>query len=160
VSQRDILQFRKQHHLDIAGIKVMIRFADGRTYDQAGAITFVDVLVDRPTDTITVRATFPNPHLALVDGELVRVTLQSVNPAQEIVIPEAALLEDQDGVYVFTVDNGKAVVKRVKTGGASGTGFVVTSGLSGGEQVIVDGIQNVRPAAAVQAHSAQSLNTN
>ncbi len=50
-----------------------IRFADGSTYDQIGAINFVDVTVDRATDTVIARATMPNPKGALIDGQLVRV---------------------------------------------------------------------------------------
>jgi membrane fusion protein (multidrug efflux system) len=52
---------------------------------------------------------------------------------------------------VFAVEDGKAVQKRVKTGGEAGTGVVVDEGLSGGELVIVEGLQGVRPGAAVRA---------
>jgi membrane fusion protein (multidrug efflux system) len=71
------------------------------------------------------------------------------------VVPQAALIADQAGVYVFVVEDGKAVAKRVKPGGASGTGVVIDEGLAGGEQVIVDGLQGVRPGAAVRANPVQ-----
>jgi membrane fusion protein (multidrug efflux system) len=75
-----------------------------------------------------------------------------------VVVPQAALIADQEGVYVFVVEDGKAVVKRVKTGGESGTGAVIDEGLSGGELVIVDGLQSLRPGAPVRATPlAQSL---
>ena len=68
---------------------------------------------------------------------------------ERIVIPQAALLSDQEGAYVFVADQGKAAVRRVRIGGASGTGVIVEQGLSGGEQVIVEGIQSLRPDVTV-----------
>jgi len=152
VSQREFLRAQESHkQVDVTGIKVRLRFADGREYDQAGAVNFVDVQVNRETDTVLVRATFPNPHGALVDGQLVRVNLESGTPEEQVVIPQAALIADQEGAYVFVVEDGKAVVKRVKVGAEVGTGVTIASGLSGGEQVIVDGLQSVRPGALVRA---------
>ena len=52
---------------------------------------------------------------------------------------------------MFVVEDGKAVIKRVKPGGESGTNVVIESGLSGGEQVIVEGLQGMRPGVAVRA---------
>ena len=71
-----------------------------------------------------------------------------------MVVPQAALIADQQGVYVFVVEDGKAAVKRVKTGGESGPNIVIDEGLKGGEQVIVEGLQSVRPGQAVQAAPA------
>src|SRR5580704_4862227 len=66
VSQREFLRAQESgHQVDITGIKVRIRFSDGTVYDQVGAINFVDVTVDRTTDTVTARATMPNPKGAL-----------------------------------------------------------------------------------------------
>ena len=156
VSQRDFLRARASgNQVDVTGINVRLRFADNTVYDQTGRINFVDVSVDRATDTVLVRATFPNPSGALIDGQLVRVTAEAGTPKEKIVIPQTALIADQEGVYVFVVEDGKAVVKRVKPGGESGTGVVIDSGLSGGEQVIVEGLQGVRPGAPVRATPIQ-----
>jgi membrane fusion protein (multidrug efflux system) len=158
VSQREFLRAREAGgKLDAGDLKVTIRFADNSVYDQIGRINFVDVSVDRATDTITVRATFPNPKGVLVDGQFVRVAVAAAAPEEKVVIPQAALLADQQGVYVFVVEDGKAVVKRVKPGPESGTGIVINEGLSGGEQVIVDGLQGVRPGLPVRASPAGSL---
>jgi membrane fusion protein (multidrug efflux system) len=66
-------------------------------------------------------------------------------------VPQAALIADQGGTYVFVAEDGKAVVKRIKTGAAVGTDVVVEQGLNGGEAVVVQGLQALRPGAAVQA---------
>jgi membrane fusion protein, multidrug efflux system len=152
VSQREFLRAQETgHQVDIAGIKVRIRFADGTFYDQMGAINFVDVTVDRTTDTVTARASMPNPKGALIDGQLVRVSLESGTPEEQVVVPQAALIADQGGVYVFIVEDGKAAVRRLKLGGESGSDVVVQEGLSGGEQVVVEGLQGVRAGVPVRA---------
>ena len=112
--------------------------------------------VDRSTDTITLRANFPNPQEKLKDGQLVRVRLASDAPVSKIVVPQSALLADKDGAYVFVVEDGKAAVRRIKTGAESGSDIVVESGVSGGEIVIVEGLQNVRPGAPVTASPVAS----
>jgi membrane fusion protein, multidrug efflux system len=152
VSQREFLRVQQDgKSLDLSKLKATLRFADGRTYDHQGAIDFVDVTVNRSTDTILVRATFPNPDGALLDGQFVRVAVESSTPKEKVVIPQAALIADQQGVYVFVVDDGKAAVRRVKPGGPVGSGTVIEDGLSGGEQVIVEGLQGVKPGAPVIA---------
>jgi membrane fusion protein (multidrug efflux system) len=82
---------------------------------------------------------------------LVRVAAESGTPEDKIVIPQSALISDQEGVYVFVVDGGKAAIRRVKTGGASGTGVIVDQGLTAGQQVIVEGTQSLRPGIPVKA---------
>lgn len=152
VSQREFLAAQEtRHQIDLTGIKVTLNFSDGTAYKHEGKINFVDVQVDRATDTILVRASFPNPDSALVDGQLVRVALESGTAEEKIVIPQAALISDQEGVYVFVVDGGKAAIRRVKTGGASGTGIIVDQGLTVGEQVVVEGTQALRPGSPVKA---------
>jgi membrane fusion protein (multidrug efflux system) len=158
VSQRDFLRTEEAgRRVDIKAIKARLRLADGTTYDQTGQINFVDVTVDRATDTVLVRATFPNSAGGLTDGELVRVTVESGTPKEMVVVPQSALIADQEGVYVFVVEDGKAVVKRIKPGGESGTDVVVQEGLSGNEQVIVEGLQGVRPGSPVKASPVTML---
>jgi len=156
VSQRDFLRARERgNQVDVTGINVRLRFADDTYYDQIGRINFVDVSVDRATDTVLVRATFPNPSGGLVDGQLVRVTAEAGTPTEKVVVPQAALIADQEGTYVFVVDNGKATIRRIKVGGERGAETIVEQGLSGGELVIVQGLQGVRPGAPVRATPIQ-----
>ncbi|BAR62952.1 putative multidrug resistance protein [Bradyrhizobium diazoefficiens] len=130
--------------------------SDGTAYSQPGKINFVNVIVDRGTDTILARASFPNPDGVLVDGQLVRVGLESGSAQERLLIPQAALISDQEGIYVLIVEDGKAAVRRVKLGGTSGTGVIVEVGLTGGEQVIVEGIQGIRGGSPVHAQPAST----
>lgn len=158
VSQREFLNLAdKDRRAAGSVLEVGLTFSDGSAYAAKGKIDFVDVTVDRATDTVNVRAIFPNPDGLLIDGQLVRVAVQSGTPEAQVLVPQTALVADQRGVYVFVVEDGKAVVRRVEAGGDIGTDAIIRSGLSGGEQVIVEGIERVRPGAAVTASPVTPL---
>ena len=150
VSQRELLRARESGKADTSAISARLRFADGSEYAEKGTINFVDVTVDRATDTVLARAKFANPNGVLTDGQLVIVVLTIGAPEEQIVVPQSALLADQEGVYLFVVENGKAVPRRVKPSTGTGADVVISEGLSGGEQVIVDRLQAVRPGNPVR----------
>lgn len=151
VSQREFLRAQGGGESARPNFIVKVRFADGTHYSETGKIDFVDVTTDRSTDTIAVRAVFPNPKGGLVDGQLVNVELESSTTSEVITVPQSALLADQTGAYLFAVEDGKAVTKRVKLAGEQGPNVVVAEGLAGGELVIVEGLQFVRPGVPVTA---------
>jgi len=140
---------------------VRIRLSDGRIYPQEGRIDFVDPQVDRNTDSILVRALIPNPlrgpiapgqpgDRELVDGQFVSVMVEGAEPVQAIVIPRAAVLQDQGGTYVFVVGaENKAERRNVTLGRSTAETAVIEQGLEGGETVIAEGLQRVRPGQAV-----------
>jgi membrane fusion protein (multidrug efflux system) len=152
VSQREFLRAQQSgQSADHQSIKVRLRYPDGVMYDQVGVINFVDASVDRATDTVTVRATVPNPKNGISDGQLMKVVMESGAPEEKVMIPQSALIADQEGIYVFVVEDGKAVMKRVKPGGDRGLDIIIESGLSEGDLVIVEGLQTIRPGAPVRA---------
>jgi len=85
---------------------------------------------------------------------LAKAVVEGGAPEEQVVVPQAALLTDQLGVYVFVAEDGKAAIRRIKTAGSSGENIVVTDGLCGGEQVIVEGLQALRAGVAVRAAPA------
>lgn len=150
VSQREFLNIDAHRApTEARSLKVSLRFSDGSLYPEQGQIDFVDVSVERATDTVLVRATVPNPVGKLVDGTLVRVAVQGEKSDEKVLVPQSALIADQQGAYVFVVEDGKAVAKRLKIGGERGAYIVVDQGLSGNEQVIVQGLQGLRPGVPV-----------
>jgi membrane fusion protein, multidrug efflux system len=158
VSERDFLRARQtKQQLHVDNLQVIISFADGTKYDKPGIINFVGVTVDKATDTMIVRATVPNPDGALVDGQFVRLSVQGDTPKEQIVVPQAALLADQEGTYVFVVQDGKAQVKRIKIGAQVGRGVAAESGLNVGDLVVVGGLQSLRPGASVIASPYQGI---
>ena len=153
VSQREFLRFQEAAERRQARemLAVRIRFSDGTLYDQIGQIDFIDVTVDRATDTVLVRAAISNPRGVLIDGQLVRVSLEADKPQEKVLIPQSALIVDQQGVYVFVVADGKAAIRRVKTGGVQGANVIVDDGVKPGEQVIVQGMESLRLGTPVLA---------
>src|SRR4029077_2959904 len=86
----------------------------------------------------------------LTDGEFVTVLLQGVQPIDVLAIPRAAVLSDQQGDYVYVVDNqNKAQVRRIQQGQSTPSIAVITNGLKEGELVVSEGLQRVRPGEAV-----------
>jgi membrane fusion protein (multidrug efflux system) len=144
-----------------SAVVLKIRLPDGRIYGQDGKADYVSPIVAENTDTLTVRGVFPNPVIAgvpvngpaareLFDGEFVTVLLEGVEPITVLGIPRAAVLSDQQGDYVYVVDaQNKAEVRRVQLGQSTPTTAVVTNGLKEGELVVSEGLQRVRPGAAV-----------
>jgi membrane fusion protein (multidrug efflux system) len=170
VSVRTVIDLR-QRYGDKGGFKaiiVRIRLPDGRIYDRTGHLDFVDNSASGNTDTITLRGALPNPLLAdgmrgdgtareLVDGELVTVILEDVQPLQALTVPRAAVLSDQVGDYVYVVDaDDKAQQRRVQLGQSTPALAAVTTGLSEGENVIVEGIQRARPGQPVSPGPASA----
>lgn len=151
VSQREFLRLQRSGQNDPAQFQVVLRFADGSVYDQPGKIDFVDNTVSRETDTVMVRASFANPNNRLADGQLVTASVQRAERVEQLVIRQAAVIADQEGTYVFIVENGKAAVRRVKLGPAVGRDVVVLSGLEPGTPVVVEGLQTLRAGMAVTA---------
>jgi len=139
-----------------ATLTIRIRLPDGSLYDHPGTLGFIDNSVTGNTDTMILRGVLPNPKRVLIDGELVMAVLQDVEPTEAIAVPRAAVLADQEGDYVFVVGkDNKAEKRRVKLGQSTPGLAAITSGLTDGETVIVDGIQRVRPGQVVAPGPAQ-----
>lgn len=150
VTQRELLDARREQSADPNGIVVRIRLADGSIYKEKGKIDFIDNTVDAKTDGQIVRATFPNTDGVLTDGQTLRVIIEGETVPTAVAVPQAAIAQDQTGAYLFVV-NDKNVVeqKRVRTGVSRDGMVAITSGLQAGEKVIVQGQQRVRPGMTV-----------
>ena len=142
-------------------VAIKIRLPDGRTYEQAGTLDFADVTISQDTDSLVLRGTIPNPVVSnselggarlreLVDGEFVTVVVESATPVAELTLPREAVLSDQRGEFVYVVSAGDTVERReVQLGKSTSATAVISSGLSEGERVVVDGIQRVQPGTKV-----------
>jgi membrane fusion protein (multidrug efflux system) len=133
--------------------KVTVVLEDGRDYGQPGALQFADVTVDPATGSIGLRALVPNPKAELLPGMFVRARLEEGVSPDALLVPQQAVTRDQKGVPVAMVVNAERKVERrtLVTDRAVGDAWLVTSGVKAGEQVIVEGLQKVRPGAEVKA---------
>ena len=167
ISVRSVLELRDRY-VPLGGfdaVKIRILLPDGKTYGQTGKLNFIDNTVSTNTDTITLRATIPNPPLAqtgvtttlreLTDGEFVTVLVEGVQPVDLLAIPRAAVLTDQAGDYVYVVgDDDKAVRRNITLGQSNPPEVSVLTGLKEGETIVVDGLQRVRPGQPVAPAAA------
>ncbi len=128
-----------------------IRLANGTLVDTPGRIDFVDNAMDAATGTIAIRAQFDNPGGLLIPGQYVTVLVTLAQPKLLPVIPQAAVLVNQQGSYVLVVDSENiARARPIVLGPALGSRWAVASGLKADERVIVEGLQKVKPDAPVQ----------
>lgn len=142
---------------DARPVTPRVRLPDGELYDMEGRIDFVDVKVNPGTDTIILRATFPNPDQVLIHGALVGVLLSEDEPELEMTVPQQAVQQDLQGSFVLVVDEeSKARQRRVVVARFTQGLAVIESGLEEGETVIIEGINKARPGQPVDAALASA----
>ena len=151
ISDRDLLDARRQ---GLAARAAMLTphliLGDGTRYEHDGRLAFVDNKVDQRTDTVLVRTAFPNPDALLLPDQFVNLVIERTEPIVALVVPQAAIQEDQSGRFVLVLDaDSKVQVRRVRMGAREGTDWIVEEGVEEGEQVVVEGLQKVRPGIAV-----------
>jgi membrane fusion protein (multidrug efflux system) len=171
VPTRRAIELREQY-ADKGGfdaVKIRLRLPDGRVYGQIGKLDFINNVIAQDTDTVTVRGVIPNPVLGqesaggvklreLIADEFVTVFIESVDPRQVIAIPRAAILADQQGNYVYVVDDQNiARQRRVRLGQLTPETAGIADGLKEGEQIIVEGVQRARPNAPVTPAPVTSI---
>lgn len=137
--------------------KVELSFRDGTSYPLAGKLQFSEVTVDQSTNSVTLRALFPNPKHILLPGLFVQLRIDEGTREHALLVPQqgithdpsgqaTALIVDQsDHVQLVTVDASKAI----------GNKWLVTQGLKPGDRVIVKGLQFVSPGQKVRVEQAQ-----
>jgi len=130
--------------------EVFVVLPNGSELEERGEFAFADNRIDPATGAITLRAEFVNDGRLIVDGSFLTVGLEAHKAVDQIVISQAAMQRDQQGPFVLVVDDQQMVQQRyIETGDVVGTGIIVTDGLKDGEQVVVEGLQRIRPGAKV-----------
>ena len=132
--------------------QVTLKLEDGSTYPVPGRLEFSDVTVDPTTGSVGLRATFDNPNGVLLPGMYVRAILGKGVANDGMLIPQQAVSRDpKGGATVMVVGaKGAAETRPIATTQTVGDKWLVTSGLKPGDQVIVEGLQKVRPGAPVK----------
>lgn len=141
-------------HLSAANVKeVSLVLPSGQEYVAKGKLNFAASGIDPQLGTQQLRATFENADKALLPGQFVRVRVTTGKKDGVFVVPQVAVLTNEQGKFVYVVsDKNEAVIKPIVTGNWVGKDWVVLSGLSVGEKVIVDNVIKLRPGAQVAPH--------
>ena len=153
-SGADLLRLRQavnSGRLKRAGAaRVELLQEDSSVYPHTGKIFFTDMAVDPGTGSVSLRAEFPNPKRDLLPGMFVRIRFPEAVAENVIRIPQRAVQAGAQGQFVMVVGaENKATVMPVKTGDMVEGDFIISEGLKGGEQVIVNGLQKARPGSVV-----------
>jgi len=134
-----------------SGIPVYMALADETGFPRQGKINFAENRVDADTGTWRLRGKFENDDLALSPGLFVRVRLPIGLPHAATLVAEESLGTDQGQKYVYVIDKvNKAEYRRVKVGRLHDGMRVITDGLETGDQIVVNGLQRVRPGIEVK----------
>lgn len=125
-------------------------FSSGQKYKFKGIQDFHDNQIDETTGTITMRATFPNPDGALIQGDFGRVIIFSKYKDDVPVIPQTATMENQEGRFVYILDeNDLPRMSYIKTMGEEDGKWIISSGVEAGDRIITSGLQKVVPGSPV-----------
>lgn len=143
VSEPEYLSYQT-HVADRGSNQVSLITANGETYSQKGEIQTIEGEFDNETGNIAFRAKFPNPEKLLRNGETGKV--QMTMPVHNaLIIPQKATYEIQDQKYVFVVDkNGTVKSRNIKVAYELPDLYVVASGITKGDQILLEGVQKVK----------------
>jgi len=137
--------------------QVRLRLEDGSDYPHPGTLEFSDVTVDTTTGSVTLRGLMPNPDRLLLPGMFVHEQLQEGVRQGAVLAPQQGITHDQKGdpnALIVSPDN-TVELRVLRTDRALGDQWLVTSGLTPGDRVIIEGIQSAKPGAKVIAEEYQ-----
>lgn len=152
MTDRQFIKFNRED-LDTKNsvFKTELRLPDGSIYSDLGEWDFVDNEIDPGTATVAVRKLFENNEHQLLPGGYVTVLMRRKDVDKVPMVPQEAVLTDQEGRYVFVVDNEQVVTQRRVKLGAQSEGYnVVEFGLSAGDTVVTGGVQKVTAGEEVK----------
>jgi membrane fusion protein, multidrug efflux system len=114
-----------------------------------GRVIALDSQIDTTTGTVKIRSQFENSDYSLFPNQFVNAQLLVKTLSNVVTVPTAAIQRGAPGTYVYVINDDKVSVRNVKIGPTDGPMAAVISGLSAGEQVVVDGTDRLRDGARV-----------
>jgi RND family efflux transporter MFP subunit len=159
ISEREYVLVQKEsnaasskHTIRFFGTSLELILTDGSVYPQRGKILLADRQVDPSTGTIRIVAAFPNPGNILRPGQYGRVRVETNMKKGALLLPQSAVGQSQGSYQVAVVGSDhKVSMRTVKPGETVGTMWVIDEGLKPGEQVVVEGLQNLKEGTLVSS---------
>jgi multidrug efflux system membrane fusion protein len=145
----EVIQHMKSEEL---GVQAFSR--DDQTMLATGKLLTVDNQIDPTTGTVRFKAAFENRDLSLWPNQFVNTRLMLAVRKNAIVVPLAAIQRGTQGTYVYTVKAGKANMQSVNVDLTQGNIALIASGVSVGDQVVVDGQERLQSGTPVEVHDA------
>lgn len=141
------------------GARIKLLLPNGKPYPIEGRLQFSEVSVDPTSGAVTLRAIFPNPDGLLLPGMYARAQLVEGQRSQAILAPQQGIARDARGRATAMVvgAQNKVEARTVEIDRAIGGKWIVTSGLKAGDQLIVEGLLNLRPGTVVKPGKPQQI---
>ena len=145
-------QLMRKDELKQGNASVTLTLEDGSEYDHQGQLKMQEVSVDASTGTVTLRAAFPNPDGLLLPGMFVRAQVNEAIDENAILVPQQGIYHNADGTaYAYVISDDNHVEKRtVETVNAVDNRWLIASGLSVNDKLLVEGSGKVRPGSEVK----------
>lgn len=133
-----------------AKLPAFVRLGNEHNFPHQGHLDFFDNRLDKATATMRGRAILPNPDLKLTPGLFAKVRIPGSGRTDAVLVPDSAIATDQSEKYVYVIDAGQLVQRQKVEIGRRARGLrIVAKGLNGQEQIVLRGLQRVRPGTAV-----------
>ncbi len=157
INERDLLKYQKrfvnenERKSQVNKLPVHVQLQGEEGFPHTGTLDFAANLLSTSTGSLQLRAELPNNKFNLLPGLYAKVRVEYGEPRLAVLIPNSSVLTDQQGDYVFVVDDTqKALRRNIKRGQKFGPLVEVTSGLSAADTVIINGFINVRDGLVVK----------
>ena len=152
MTDKDFLNIRQEYSGEkAANIRTQLVLPNGKVMQNHFMSRFTDNEVNSDTATIAVYTEFNNDEGYLIPGNYVKMMIGTKDDVTALLVPQAAVAQDENGNYVVVVDeNDIATERRVVLGDVIGENQVVMDGLAQGERVVIQGLQKVRDGQKVR----------
>ena len=122
----------------------------GLTHLAAGKVLTLDNQIDASTGTVRIKAVFDNKDHLLFPAQFVNIQLLADTKRSQVVVPAVAVQHGPQSTFVYTIKDGKAVVRPVTVGLVDGDRAIILSGLDAGEQVVTDSTDRLRDGSPIE----------
>lgn len=148
ISEMEYLKFMHLHELNKGSADsavVTISLSDGREYPIPGTLSQADRALSESTGTLAVKATLPNPKGMLLPGMFARVKLGGETVPNALLVPQRAVQQALEKTFVIVVGaDGKSEIKAVELGDKVGSYYLVNSGITASDRVVVEGLTKLQ----------------
>jgi membrane fusion protein (multidrug efflux system) len=141
-------------------LRVAVETLGGERFPALGELSFRAIEIDPATGTGEIQARLANPDEKLVPGQFVHAVLLGLTRPACITVPQRAVLVTGTSASVYVVQGGTAQARAVELGEWLDGDWVIDAGLAAGDEVIVDGIQRIRPGAKVTVAAPGAAKAN
>ena len=155
-ASKEVLRLRRQllsgRIAEEDAAQVKLKLEDGSTFQHQGELQFSEVNVNESTGSLVMRAKFPNPEGLLLPGMYVKTVINEGTMPDAILVPHKAVMFSREGTASVMLVNDENIVEQrpIEVRQSIDHNWLVSDGLSGGEKVVVEGLQKIAVDSAVE----------